>query len=268
MAERRKLHGVWLGRRPYEPVDALSCELARARALGRGLDTVLLLEHEPVVTLGRRADPSHVLLSEEALRARGIARVRVSRGGDVTLHAPGQLVAYPILALAPDRCDVRRYVRDLAETMRRVALRHGVSGGEVPGLVGLWVDLDSIADFRGPAEGARLAKIGAIGVRISQWVTTHGFALNLTTAPDLFEMIVPCGIREHPVSSIAELSAARPEVRTEARAALESLAAVLDADVASFEDRAGTPLEPWTAELAEENAASASSVPDLNARSE
>ena len=254
MAARRKLQGVWLGRRPYEPVDALSTELAKARALGRAPDTVLLLEHETVVTLGRRADPSHVLLSEEALRARGIASVRVSRGGDVTLHAPGQLVAYPILGLAPDRCDVRRYVRDRAETMRRVALRHGVSGGEVSGLVGLWVDLDSVSDFRGAREGARLAKIGAIGVRISQWVTTHGFALNLTTAPDLFEMIVPCGIREHQVSSIAELSSARPDVRTEAVAALESLAAVLDADVASFEDREGTPLERWTAELREATA--------------
>lgn len=249
MAVRRQLHGVWLGRRPYEPVDALATELATARTLGHAPDTVLLLEHETVVTLGRRADPSNVLLSEEALRARGIACVRVSRGGDVTLHAPGQLVVYPIIGLMPDRCDVRRYVRDLTETMRRVALRHGVAGGEVSGLIGLWVDLDSVGHFRGAADGARLAKIGAIGVRISHWVTTHGFALNLTTAPDLFQMIVPCGIREHPVSSVAELSSARPEVRTEAHAALEVLAAVLDADVASFEDREGAPLERWTAEL-------------------
>jgi lipoyl(octanoyl) transferase len=214
---------------------------------------VLLLEHEPVVTLGRRADPAHVLLSEEALRARGVDCVQVSRGGDVTLHAPGQLVGYPILSLAPDRQDVRRYVRDLAETMRRVALGHGVSGGEVNGLVGLWVDLDSIGEWTGAREGARLAKIGAIGVRISQWVTCHGFALNVSTAPDLFRMIVPCGIRDHEVTSIFELSRARPGIHAEAAAALEALANVMDADVVRFDDLSEAPLEPWLEELRARN---------------
>ena len=254
MAERRKFRGVWLGRRPYGIVDALQKELARARLLGHAPDTVLLLEHEPVVTLGRRADPSHVLLSEEALRARGVEYVQASRGGDVTLHAPGQLVGYPVLNLAPDRQDVRKYVRDLAETMRRVALRHGVSGGEVEGLVGLWVDLDSVSDWPGARAGARLAKIGAIGVRISQWVTCHGFALNVSTAPDLFRMIVPCGIREHEVTSIFELSRTRPGIHAEAAAALESLAAVMDADILRFDDLSAAPLEPWLDELRAGNA--------------
>jgi lipoyl(octanoyl) transferase len=251
---------VWLGRRPYQIVDTLQNELSRARALGRAPDTVLLLEHEPVVTLGRRADPSHVLLSEDALRARGIACVHASRGGDVTLHAPGQLVCYPILGLAPDRCDVRRYVRDLAEAMRRVALRHGVSGGEVSGLVGLWVNLNSVGAWTGPGEGARLAKIGAIGVRISQWVTTHGFALNLSTAPDLFRMIVPCGISEYEVASIEELSGDRPNVRAEAEATLDSLARVMEGEVASFEDLSSASIESWIAELRATNACSELSI--------
>ena len=253
MAERRRFRGVWLGRRPYGVVDTLQKELARGRVLGHVPDTVLLLEHDPVVTLGRRADPANVLLSEEALRARGIDYVKASRGGDVTLHAPGQLVGYPIIHLAPDRCDVRRYVRDLAETMRRVARRHGVSGGEVNGLVGLWVDLDSPGEWPGGRDGARLAKIGAIGVRISQWVTCHGFALNVSTAPDLFRLIVPCGIRDHAVTSIFELSPARPGIHAEGRAALDALAGVMDADVAGFDDLSEAPLEPWISELAARN---------------
>jgi lipoyl(octanoyl) transferase len=249
VTERRTFRGVWLGRRPYGVVDALQTELARARTLGLVPDTVLLLEHEPVITLGRRADPSHVLLSEEALHARGFDCVKVSRGGDVTLHAPGQLVGYPILNLSPDRQDVRRYVRDLSETMRRVALRHGVSGGEVDGLVGLWVDLDSVGEWSGARQGARLAKIGAVGVRISQWVTCHGFALNVSTAPDLFRMIVPCGIRDHDVTSIFELSRARPGIHAEAAAALDALASVMEADILRFDDLSTVPLEPWVDEL-------------------
>jgi lipoyl(octanoyl) transferase len=254
MAGRRKFRGVWLGRRPYAVLDALQTELVRARLLGHVPDTVLLLEHEPVVTLGRRADPANVLLSDAALRARGFTVAQASRGGDVTLHAPGQLVTYPIINLAPDRRDVRRYVRDLAETMRRVCLRHGISGGEVSGLVGLWVDLDSISDWQGARDGARLAKIGAIGVRISQWVTCHGFALNVSTAPDLFRMIVPCGIHDHEVTSIFELSAARPDVHGVAEATLDSLSRVIGADVTRFDDLSGTSLEPWIAELRAGNA--------------
>jgi lipoyl(octanoyl) transferase len=245
----RRFRGVWLGRRSYAVVEALQTELSRARILGHVPDTVLLLEHEPVVTLGRRADPSNVLLSEEALRARGVEYAQASRGGDVTLHAPGQLVAYPIVSLAPDRRDVRRYVRDLAETMRRVCLRHGISGGEVSGLVGLWVDLDTVSDWQGARDGARLAKIGAIGVRISQWVTSHGFALNVSTAPDLFRMIVPCGIRDHEVTSIFELSAARPEVLDVAHAALDAMSRIMGAEVVRFDDLSTTPLEPWITEL-------------------
>lgn len=236
MTARRELRGVWLGRRPYAPVLRLQERLCAARAEGREPDTVLLLEHEPVVTLGRGADPAHVLLGEDALRARGFDCVRTTRGGDVTLHAPGQLVGYPIVDLKPDRCDVRRYVKDLTETMRRMALGYGVAAGSVDGLIGLWVDRASVAEWPGASAAGELAKLGAIGVRVSHWVTMHGFALNLTTSPDLFELIVPCGIRDHGVTSIRELTGRSLDVRAEAKTALGVLAEVLDADVSQLED--------------------------------
>lgn len=239
MSVRRQLHGAWLGRRRYEDVHELQKQLQAARQAGQIPDTVLLLEHEPVITLGRGAKADNVLLPTELLKAAGVDLVETGRGGDVTLHAPGQLVCYPILSLAPDRQDVRRYVADLAETMRRLALRHGISSGPVEGLIGVWVDKRSPGEFRGREHALHLAKLGAIGVRISRWVTMHGFALNLTTDLELFGMIVPCGIRDYGVTSVAELTGEQPDVAVEARAAIEALAEVLDADVASFEDRAG-----------------------------
>ena len=232
----RNLDAIWLGRRPYAPVLSLQEALWAERAEGRGRDVVLLLEHTPVVTLGRGAHEENVLLGEEALRARGIDREKTTRGGDVTLHAPGQLVGYPIVDLKPDRCDVRRYVKDLAEAMRRLALRHGISGGEVAGKVGFWVDLSRPGDWQGEAAAGEPAKLGAIGVRISRWVTMHGFAMNLTTEPDLFDIIVPCGIREHGVTSVRALTGRSPDIRNEAEEAHRVLASVLGAKLGSFED--------------------------------
>jgi len=207
-------------------------------------DTVLFLEHTPVVTLGRGADPAHLLLGKDALAEQGVDCVATSRGGDVTLHAPGQLVAYPIVDLRPDRCDVRRYVRDLTETMRTLAERAGISAGTVQGLIGLWVDQESPRQWPGEERARSLAKLGAVGVRISRWVTMHGFALNLTTRTDLFGLIVPCGIREHGVTSILELTGERLETRKTADAALDILAARLDSEVLGpLEDVSTAPLE-------------------------
>lgn len=240
---RRVLRGIWLGRRPYRAVLDLQRRFHEDRANGVCGDTVLFLEHSPVVTLGRRADPAHVLLGVEGLAAQGWECVETDRGGDVTLHAPGQLVCYPIIDLAPDRCDVRRFVRDLAETMRRVAERHGVSAGEVPGMVGLWVDRASPARFPGPTEASDLAKIGAIGVRISRWVTMHGFALNLTLESDAFRVIVPCGISGRGVTSIRELTGRDPGTKEEAAFALTALGAVLDAGAGAMEDWSARDIE-------------------------
>jgi len=226
----RTLRGVWLGRRRYEAVLELQERLLTARREGRIQDVMLLLEHEPVVTRGRGAKPEHLLASPEALAERGIELVTTNRGGDITLHAPGQLVAYPIVDLSPDRRDVRRWVKNLSETMRRIALELGVAAGSHAKHVGLWADRAAPRQFSVAEAAAEPVKIGAIGVRISHWITMHGFALNLEPELDLYRAIVPCGIREHGVSSIAELGGERLSVERAAERALALLAEITGAE--------------------------------------
>jgi lipoyl(octanoyl) transferase len=179
-----------LGRIRYADGLELQARLVEERKAGTIPDTLLLLEHEPVFTLGRNARRENVLLSEPELRARGFDVFEAGRGGDVTYHGPGQVVGYPILDLAPDRRDVHRYVRDLEEVMIRAAADHGVTVGRISGLTGCWV-----GD----------AKLGAIGVRLSRWVTSHGFAFNVDLDLAPFELIVPCGIRTRGVTTLAAL---------------------------------------------------------------
>ncbi len=230
----RKLDGIWLGRKAYDSVHALQERLHAERREGRIGDTVLFVEHDPVITYGRGAKPEHVLLSEAALAAQGVAVARTGRGGDVTLHAPGQLVCYPIVDLSPDRADVRRYVRDLSEVMRRVVAEYAVSAGSIEQYIGLWADAESPGYWPGAELAAEPVKIGAIGVKISRWVTMHGFALNLSPDLDLFRLIVPCGIRDHGVSSVRALTAAAPSVEQAAERALAHLRDVLEADAAGL----------------------------------
>jgi lipoyl(octanoyl) transferase len=180
----------YLGRRPYADALALQQQLVEARKADEAPDTLLLLEHPPVITLGRAANRANVLADELARRARGVELFETGRGGDVTYHGPGQLVGYPIINLAPDRRDVRRYVRDLEEVLIRAAAGFGVDAGRIAGLTGVWVGGE---------------KLAAIGVRISRWVTMHGFAFNVTTDLSHFEMIVPCGIADHGVTSLEKL---------------------------------------------------------------
>jgi lipoyl(octanoyl) transferase len=179
-----------LGRLRYASGLELQAQLVADRQAGRVPDTLLLLEHEPVFTLGRNARRENVLFPEADLRARGFDVFETGRGGDVTYHGPGQVVGYPILDLSPDRRDVHRYVRDLEEVLIRVCADYGLAASRVPGLTGAWV---------GPE------KIGAIGVRIARWVTSHGFAFNVTNDLEPFSLIVPCGIRERGVTSLARL---------------------------------------------------------------
>ncbi|MBN2192342.1 MAG: lipoyl(octanoyl) transferase LipB [Polyangiaceae bacterium] len=239
-----QLTGVWLGRRPYGPVLELQRALHAARVSGRGHDVALLVEHDPVITMGRSARAEHLLAPEAALRAAGFTVAAAERGGDVTVHGPGQLVVYPIVALDPGRRDVRRYVNRLAETMRRTIGDHGVAAEIVEGLVGLWVDRESPREWRGTESTATMAKIGAIGVRISRWVTMHGFALNLSIDLGLFRHVIPCGIREHPVTSLAELTGRPLAVADVAPRTLTHLAAELGLDRAEFCDGTRWPLEP------------------------
>jgi len=202
----------WLGRVRYAEAHALQERLLDARLRGKIGDTLLLLEHEPVVTLGRSARETNVLLSRERLGELGVDVHETGRGGDVTYHGPGQLVAYPIFDLSPDRRDVSRYVRDLARVMVALARSYSVDASFIEGdpkLVGVWVDEASPHLWPGP-DGVRLAKIGAIGVRLSRWVTMHGFAFNVSTDLSGFHLIVPCGIARHGVTSLASLGVHAP----------------------------------------------------------
>ncbi len=177
-----------LGTIDYAEAHRLQKELQRKRVGGEIGDIVLLLEHPPVLTMGRSAKGQHVLATPELLEARGIRVHEVGRGGDVTYHGPGQLVAYPIIDLKPDRKDVRKYVASLEETMIRTCADFGLAAGRVEGLNGAWI-------------GER--KVGAVGVRISRWVTMHGLALNVNSDLREFEMIVPCGIQDRGVTSLS-----------------------------------------------------------------
>jgi lipoyl(octanoyl) transferase len=230
------LRGVWLGRRPYAEIVALQERLFAERLAGRGEGVVLLLEHEPVVTQGRGAKSEHLLATRELLAARGIELQASNRGGDVTLHAPGQLVAYPIVDLNPDRRDVRRYVRSLTETMRRLAAELGVATGLHPDHVGLWADRQRPERYTTSAEASEPVKIGAIGVRLSRWITMHGFALNLVNDLALYDFIVPCGIRELGVASVASLGGRAATPAELAPLALATLADVFEAAGAELVD--------------------------------
>lgn len=200
------------------------------RKAGRIPDTLLLLQHPHVLTIGVKKDGRrHILAAPELLAARGVEVFETGRGGDVTYHGPGQLVGYPIIDLNPDRRDVHKYVRGLEEVMIRVCADFGLAAGRVPGMSGAW--LRSTRDARSGQVGD--AKIGAIGVRISRWVTSHGFAFNVTTDLDFFSLIVPCGIADKAVTSLAT-QLGRPV----------PMAEVEDSFIRHFEAGVGDPFPP------------------------
>jgi lipoyl(octanoyl) transferase len=190
-----------LGVVPYADGLALQRAIVEERQHHRVDDVLLLVEHPHVLTLGVRGDGgrSHILASPEQLAKRGIDIHETGRGGDITYHGPGQIVGYPILDLKPDRCDVHRYVRDLEDVLILTAADYGITAHRVPGLTGAWVGNE---------------KLAAIGVRIARWVTSHGFALNVSTDLDCFNLIVPCGLADRGVTSLERLLG-RPVAREE-----------------------------------------------------
>jgi lipoyl(octanoyl) transferase len=210
----RSLQVRRLGLVPYADGLELQRRLVEDRKADRIPDTLLLLQHPHVLTVGVKKDGrSHILASPEKLQTLGVDVFETGRGGDVTYHGPGQLVGYPILDLNPDRRDVHRYVRDLEEVMIRVCAEYGLDAGRVKGFSGAW-----IAD----------EKIGAIGVRISRWITSHGFAFNVTTDVDFFNLIVPCGIAERGVTSLAAKLGQAPAMSEVEDRFVASFAAVFD----------------------------------------
>jgi lipoate-protein ligase B len=191
----RALHATWLGRVPY--IDAWRMQEAIAtRVRDGGSDHLLLLEHGPVYTIGRRGTTDHLLVGPEVLRAAGASVYRVDRGGDITYHGPGQLVGYPITALA-EGADLVGYVRAIEDALRDALASYGVASRTERGKTGVWVDLPD----------GRPAKIAAIGVRVSRGVTTHGFALNASTDLAAFDRVLPCGF-QHEVASLERLGVA------------------------------------------------------------
>ena len=191
----------YLGRVDYEPMWALQrriqtrlIEAKRQEPREVVPHVFLMVEHPPVYTLGKSGDATNLLLSETALTARGATFVHIDRGGDITYHGPGQLVGYPILDLGYFFTDIHRYMRQLEETIIRTCADFGLSADRVPGRTGVWV---------GPDARGLERKVCAMGIRCSRWVTMHGFAFNLNTDLGFFSHIIPCGINDRGVTSLA-----------------------------------------------------------------
>ena len=200
---------------PYNAASAMQRALVEERRAGRVPDLLLLLEHPHVITLGVKADAarSHLIATPDELADRRVEVHETGRGGDITYHGPGQIVGYPILDLRPDRCDVHRYVRDLEDVMIRTCADFGLEGRRIAGLSGAWVGAD---------------KIGAIGVRISRWITSHGFAFNVMTDLEFFTLIVPCGIGSGGVTSLARATGRSVSMDETQAAIVRNFAAVFE----------------------------------------
>jgi lipoyl(octanoyl) transferase len=207
-----------LGVVSYGEALAMQRTLVEERRADRIPDLLLLLQHPPVITLGVKGDGgrSNIVATAERLAQLGIELHEAGRGGDVTYHGPGQIVGYPILDLRPDRCDVHRYVRDVEEVMIRVCADYGLSAGRVAGLTGTWIGAE---------------KIGAIGIRISRWITSHGFAFNVSTDLDRFRLIVPCGITDRGVTSLEKATGLRISMSEAEDALVRHFSPVFDRSV-------------------------------------
>jgi lipoyl(octanoyl) transferase len=195
---------LYLGRVAYDEGLRLQAELAELRYQGGVGNVLLLLEHPPVLTLGRNANRGNVLASDALLASRGVTLHEINRGGDVTYHGPGQLVGYPIFDLrslrnaSGTRMGPVDFVRQMEEALIRLCALYGVRAGRIAGLTGVWCGVSGEA---GEASGR---KIGAIGIHVSRGITSHGFAFNVTTNLDDFRLINPCGITDRPVTSLAQ----------------------------------------------------------------
>ena len=188
MSERRTLKVEQLGRVEYGAALEIQKACERAVLAGEQPDTLLLLEHPHVLTMGRRSEPGAIIAPDEVLAARGVSVFETNRGGKVTYHGLGQVVGYPIINLSPDREDVHRFVRDLEEVLIRALSDFGIESFRIPGLTGVHTTS---------------GKVAAIGVHIARWVTTHGFALNVNTDLSYFDLIIAC--EGEPVTSMKEL---------------------------------------------------------------
>ncbi len=205
---------VWdLQQMEYGRALALMREIHTQRVRDEISDVLLLVEHPPVLTLGKSGNPAHLLISEKDLMARGIRLFHIERGGDITYHGPGQLVVYPIFRIGKGLVGVRPFVNGLEEAVILALDRYGIGACRRQGLTGVWV-------------GER--KICAIGVAFKRWVTMHGLALNVSTDLDAFDLIVPCGIRNAGVTSMDRELGWAPEMEEVKRVMVETMGQVFD----------------------------------------
>ena len=186
----KKINVIWLGTTSYNPTWDLQRKILDLRVAGKLDDVLLLNEHHHVYTLGKSSDENHLLAESEEMRAKGVEVFHIDRGGDVTYHGPGQIVGYPILDLHHHSLDLHKYLRDLEEVIIRTLAEYGIEGKHDSSYTGVWVGSD---------------KIAAIGVKVSRWVTMHGFAFNINTDLSYFDRIIPCGIFHRGVTSLRHL---------------------------------------------------------------
>lgn len=244
---------LYLGRVAYDEALCLQAEIAALVTAGRLHNVLLLLEHPPVLTLGRNANRANVLASDELLASRGVTVHEINRGGDVTYHGPGQLVGYPIFDLRTlhnpngGRLGPVDFVRQMEEALIRLCGGFGVHAGRIPGLTGVWCPADS-SPLDESSKDAR--KIAAIGIHVSRGITSHGFAFNVTTDLRDFELIIPCGIPDHPVTSLArevQRPDELPSLETIAHQAARQFGLVFDQQVLAAESLAALRAQAETA---------------------
>ena len=210
----KELLVVDLGLVEYSAAWELQRRVVAARKAGAMPDVLLLCEHPHVITLGRNGKRANLLATDRVLGQMGVSFFETNRGGDITYHGPGQLVGYPILNLSEIRRDVGWYVRSLEEAMIRASAEFGVSGRRVAGRTGVWVDGGKeVKEAKEAEEVKDEEKLAAIGVHISRWVTSHGFAYNVSTDLRYFDLIVPCGIAGKRATSLEKLLGHRVEIR-------------------------------------------------------
>ena len=221
---QRRLNVERMGLVSYGPMLALQEQRHLDVAQGEADDTLFLLQHDPVITLGKNTKDGHILATSEDLAQEGVEVFRTGRGGDVTYHGPGQIVGYPILALQEEERDIRRYVTLLEEVLIRTVGALGVDAVRVEGLRGIWVGNE---------------KLAAVGVRVAQWTTMHGFAMNVSTHLQDFEAIVPCGLHGRGVTSLERLLGRSVEISDVEDHLMEQMAYCFDRDVV---EKPATPL--------------------------
>jgi lipoyl(octanoyl) transferase len=265
-SETAMIQYLYLGRVGYDEGLRLQDEMAALVAEGRVQNVLLLLEHPPVLTLGRNAHRTNILASDELLARRGVTIHEINRGGDVTYHGPGQLVGYPIFDLralrnpSGGRMGPVDFVRQMEEALIRLCLGFGVHAGRVAGLTGVWCGLADSGLSGGLPPAQPIAadhgrtgperKIGAIGIHVSRGITSHGFAFNVTTDLRDFELIIPCGIPDHPVTSLArevQRPDELPSLETIAHQAARQFGLVFDQQVLAAESLAALRAQAETA---------------------